>query len=251
MIDLHKAHLKIKEMEECLKTMNQENDNLKGKLGNVISHMGTPQDNKTENNNNFINNENLKAKNKRKTTSSVINNNTLDDLRNKFRNSNTNCQNLPFLNYPKSNSTLKDKDEDFNNDDSINNDFNNYQIQYDKKNRDLTPNNIRCNRNLTLGRQSQNQLNCGTDANSSNCDQKNDGYISHNENQNNFKINPFVDNTSTFIQQDYENINDKISNIENLENIENVNNLDEDPDNYNIVQFPVQIRNKEKKKLGR
>lgn len=37
LIDLKKAQLKIKEMEECLKSLNIENDSLKGKLGNVIS----------------------------------------------------------------------------------------------------------------------------------------------------------------------------------------------------------------------
>lgn len=35
LIDLKKAQQKIKEMEKCLKTMNIENDDLKGKLGNI------------------------------------------------------------------------------------------------------------------------------------------------------------------------------------------------------------------------
>lgn len=38
-IDLKKAHQKIKEMEDCLKSMNNENENLKDKLGSVISNM--------------------------------------------------------------------------------------------------------------------------------------------------------------------------------------------------------------------
>lgn len=41
-IDLKKAHQKIKEMEDCLKSMNDENENLKGKLGYVISNINTP-----------------------------------------------------------------------------------------------------------------------------------------------------------------------------------------------------------------
>lgn len=38
-IDLKKAHQKIKKMEDCLKSMNEENENLKSKLGSVINNL--------------------------------------------------------------------------------------------------------------------------------------------------------------------------------------------------------------------
>jgi hypothetical protein len=41
-INLKNAHLKIKHMEDCLRSMNEENDTLKGRLGDVISCLQTP-----------------------------------------------------------------------------------------------------------------------------------------------------------------------------------------------------------------
>ena len=64
-------------MEECLKTINEEYDNnLKGKLGNVMSYYeNSPKENKNENYVNLLNNKNSNLKEKKKTNSSTINNN--------------------------------------------------------------------------------------------------------------------------------------------------------------------------------
>lgn len=42
-IDMKKAHIKIKHMEDCLKSMNSENENLRDKLGDVINYINNPQ----------------------------------------------------------------------------------------------------------------------------------------------------------------------------------------------------------------
>jgi hypothetical protein len=48
-LDLKKVQQKIKEMEDCLKTFNIENDNIKGKLGDIISNLNTESNNFTDN----------------------------------------------------------------------------------------------------------------------------------------------------------------------------------------------------------
>jgi len=47
-IDLKKAHENIKDLENSLRSMNEENENLKGKLDNVISSINTPNIERTE-----------------------------------------------------------------------------------------------------------------------------------------------------------------------------------------------------------
>lgn len=358
LIDLKKAQMKIREMEECLKSMNKENDNLKGKLGNVISNIGTPQDiHKSDSNiNNFNNinnneNDNSRPKVKKKNFSSIINNNTLDDLRQKFKsnsniysaanysnsnnnniNNNVNYNNqLPqqFLSHYKSNSMINhniNENEDIENNLSdeanysheeeqndfiinnnnnnknnfnlnmhnlnslnsinkhefINNNNNNNNLNSNsvnnlnstaaaKKIKESNPNILKWNRNLTLGKSSHNYLNPGSSAdvssnfinneenhfgnmqgNSSNINDGHNAHINHL-----YKINPFIDNTSVFMHNDYENINDKISNLDQVDNTDNTNNLEEieqmdneeeDSENY-VNEFPpLQLRIKNKKK---
>jgi hypothetical protein len=41
-IDMRNALQKIRQMEDCLKSMNEENENLRGKLGNVVNLFSTP-----------------------------------------------------------------------------------------------------------------------------------------------------------------------------------------------------------------
>lgn len=324
-IDLKKAQMKIREMEECLKSMNEENDNLKGKLGNVISNIGTPQDNKSDSNiNNLNQNENSRPKVKKKNYSSIINNNTLDDLRSKFKsNSNISVSNNKenysyhnanqFLSHYKSNSMVNNninENEDIENnlsekaDDSQEDDVNefvnnhNNNVNFNIPNNNLNNSNslnknefinnnnlsavgagkkpkesnlLKWNRHLTLGKGSQNNLNpsssnevspnfinqenrFGNMHGSSN--NINDGHILNNI----YKINPFVDNTSSFMNNDYENINDKISNLDQIDNMDNTNNLEEieqmdneeeDSENYGNEFPPLQLRIKNKKKVNK
>ena len=333
-IDLKKAQMKIREMEDCLKSMNEENDSLKGKLGNVISNIGTPQEqNKSDSNiNNY--NEISRPKVKKKTFSSIINNNTLDDLRQKFKsntnissanNINKNNNQLPqqFLSHYKSNSMInnninenediennqsyeaedsrEDETNDFLiNDNSNNNNFNlhNHNLnnlnsfsknQFDNHNpnvysmanntnasaagkmtKEPNSNMLKWNRNLTLGKSSHNNFNPGSsaDVSSNFINEENHFGNMHGSSSNNidalnvninhmYKINPFIDNTSTFIHNDYENINYKISNLDQIDNMDNTNNLEEieqmdneeeDSEIYGNEFPPLQLRIKNKKK---
>jgi hypothetical protein len=73
-LDLKKVQQKIKEMEDCLKTFNIENDNIKGKLGDIISNLNTESNNLTDN-------EEIKNNN---------NNNNLEESNNENKNNNKN-----------------------------------------------------------------------------------------------------------------------------------------------------------------
>ncbi len=318
-IDLKKAHLKIREMEECLKTMNEENDNLKGKLGNVISNINTPQDQYRIDPSymeNFSNNENThhRQKIKSKNLSSLTDNLAIEDLRSKNNSRITNNNNKYISNF-KSNS---DNDENDNNssedenenqnenynkknqfdknilsnkiinkniinsnkcknynynsnnsnnnilNDKINNDMDsNYRKQETKHSREMSPNNIKWNRNLTLGKGSQSIINLNSANVSANNINNENHFITMHGNSSNlnsgelnhtYKVNPFVDNTSTFIQNDYDNIHDKISNMDQTENMDNTNLEEIDQfngesytgNNYHISEFPLQLKIKSK-----
>jgi len=313
MIDLKKAQMKIREMEECLKSMNDENDNLKGKLGNVINNLSTSQDHhRSESNiNNNSNYENIRKKVvKKKNFSTLSDNATFEDLRNKLKNPSNNDINnynnkAQFISHYKTNSIIgnnsNEEDEENNLSEEANfgepneyaknincnigPNFNSYQNDVANKihnnnkninqvhtdiklrNRELSNNMIKWNRNLTLGKSSQNNVVASSaDISPNNMDENHFGMQSNssnnnlNENSNINKIynmNPFVDNTSTFINNDFENIHEKISNLGNMENIDNVNNLeeieqmeneDDSNENYNVVGFPLQLKMKNKKK---
>jgi len=336
-------------MEECLKSMNEENDNLKGKLGNVISNIGSPQDQQHISDNNNINHrKNSRQKGKKKKFSS-INNNTMDDLRQKFKsnsnvsvaagnnlNNNDNQQHTKqFLSHFKSNSMIQNnieenediennpsdeanysRDEDERNDFICNsgnnnkNNLNNLHLHNQnlssltsiinknefinnnnniigiggnnqlasaagKKTKESNNYNLRhLNRNLTLGKNSHHNFNPGFSPEvSSNFiiqdnhfskqqgsnSNTNDGHALNNHHMM-YKMNPFIDNTSTFLHNDYDNINDKISNLDNIENTDNTNNLEEieqmeneeeDSEHYGNEFPPLQLRIKNKKKCNK
>lgn len=275
-IELKKAQMKIREMEECLKYMNAENDNSKGKLGNVISHLNTPEgthktDKMLNNNKNVNNNENLKVKGKNKNFSSIVNNNTLEDLRTKFKNSNNiNVQNAQLLNHQKAKSCIpiahEDEDENENSNLQDNTDINEnlenngFQDNDNKRDREFASNAIRWNRHMTLGKTSSqnNLIQTSRDINKNNQEKTNNVNNFNLESNNNlistqnpYKMNPFFENTAnTFINHDFE----KISNMDNNENIDNTNNLEEieqmenedDDGNYNVIEFPLQLKKKKK-----
>lgn len=280
-IDLKKAQMKIKEMEDCLKSMNEENDNLKGKLGNVISHLTTPQaqeGNKLDKKFTKSYEEKLKQKaRKQKNFSSIINNNTLEDLKSKFKIS-SNANNAKLLTHQKSNSLYPKESEEYesnlpSSDEAANENANNSNYNYNKNDaqevnakntKEIAPALLRWNRNMTLGKNSQNNFIHKQDVSPNNKDCNK--ILS--DNQNPYKINSFNvnDNTSSFTHYDYENINDKISNLDNIENMDNTNNLEEieqmenededqeeqeEEDNYNLVEFPLQLKLKNKKKFNK
>ena len=329
--------MKIREMEDCLKSMNEENDSLKGKLGNVISHIGTPNDpqksdSKINNNSGISSNDNLRTKVKKKNFSSIVNNNTSEDLRGTKFKSNSNISSSAIndtyvnsnhrqqlLSHYKTNSVinnnninenenrennLSDESNDSHEDERTeylsnnnnNDNFNNFNsninnMDYNrnlnclnsvnkneyinnnssavgagKKSKDSNSNMLKWTRHLTLGKGSYNNLN-SFDVSSNFINEENHFGNLHGSNSNIndgnnrinnlYKVNPFVDNTSTFMNNDYENINDKISNLDQIENMDNTNNLeeieqmdneDEDSENYGNEFPPLQLRIKNKKK---
>ena len=308
LIDLKKAQQKIKEMEECLKTMNIENDSLKGKLGNVISNLNTPQENNLDNDeeeNNFIHgreysheNENDRKikknkKNKRSNNFSTVNNDTLEDLRARFKNSKNTLNNnseylvshfrghsaIPYQNDQNdidSEAELisqNENEENFENEEisspenrGNNNINNNYYSTGNQKHQAIrkhqrqesTGKNFKYNRHLTLGKSGQQHIFGSIEENNNNEEKDRGMQYNFNSNIENFKVNPFVDNTSTFINNDYENMNEKISNLENIEDDnENSINDNEERDNYENYyefnnnkksEFPLQLKLKGMKK---
>lgn len=264
-------------MEDCLKKMNIENDSLKGKLGNVISNINTPEEKQYLDDNeivNSINNEDdndkliekknneillnqkeLKQKkcsykNKKESNLSNVNNDTLEDLRNRFKNNRLNNNSdylsshfrgasaIPFENYydniNDSEGIISENEENPNSKATINSSSRNQKNMKNRNThrRENSGGMLKWSRHLTLGKSGQNQM-------FSNNEENNNEEISNRNNfKNNFeniKVNPFVDNTSTFINNDYENMNEKISNLENIEDENSNNEEEEEMDNVRDV----------------
>lgn len=274
--DLNNAQQKIKEMEESLKNMNIENDSLKGKLGNVISNLNTPQEANNKMSRDFINKNNqeeFQKNKKRKNFSSLSNNNNSEYLANHFRNnsviphqneednnshshlishSHLNENNNTNLSSPRKRNYRKDSIGEFSN-------YNNRNFQQKNMLRDSSGNNpSKWNRHLTLGKSAQTNLVSSSEdlyRDNNEGDFNNRGSNSHiNEN---LRTNPFVDNNNTFINNDYENMYEKVSNLGNVENEDMYLNNNEEgyfgynnPDIKNVAEFPLQVKKRGIKKKG-
>jgi len=291
-LDFQKAYLKIQEMEEYIKSMNADNDRLKGKLGNLISNNGSPHENnmnKFDNNDEYYYNSNQdyneiiqnKQKVKKKNNpSSYIYNNSIEEFKKEYKTENFNINNPQFINDIKPYNMKKNQNEmeesnnkiDYTNNEyqenleNISNNDNPYsynnQTIYQSENkigfREPNSNIFKWNRHLTLGKNSLTNIVNSTDEINSFNNNDDSNNLNNNHNNNQYKINPFIINSSTFINNDYENINDKIRNmnIENIYNIDNTNNLEDieqlenedDSEDYNVVEFPLQLKMKHKKK---
>jgi len=285
-MDFEFAQMKILQMENYLKSMYEENEILKGKLGNINRNSAITEDTYKSNTrtNDIQNNAHSREKSKKRISSSAIKKKTLDDLDEKNKDITQKYNPSQMIPHYKANlMETNEIDENENNnfiDDTkmcidINNGYFNKNpnypfikdelIQESIRTKEKTANLIKWNRNLTLGKGSQNNLIVSSEDPSINNfkDENHIGYLDNDaheiddtSNTNINKISPFLYNSATFLPNDYENINDKIS---NLGNIDDTNNLEEteqivneeDSDNYNVVEFPLQIKNKNKKKVNK